>query len=100
PAEFGLELIALADIERDQVIGGRQLVKQDRDLAAVRRRPIIEIQHRCFLRRGPRHASSTARHPVSFNSAATRSRGSPWRDRNSCWSHCRHLTWYLNVSWA
>jgi hypothetical protein len=44
--ELGIELIASADVDRlDRVIDTRLLEKES-DLVAVRRRPVIEVDHR------------------------------------------------------
>ncbi len=43
--EFGLELIALADGNRDHGVGQSQFFKQDGDLPAIGRWPIVEVDH-------------------------------------------------------
>ncbi len=44
-----LELLALADVHRLDVVGEAGLLEEDRDLVAVRRRPIVEVEHRELL---------------------------------------------------
>jgi hypothetical protein len=43
--ELGFELIALADVARHDVVRRPQLLQQDGDLLAVRRRPIMHVDH-------------------------------------------------------
>ena len=43
--ELGLELLALADVHRHDVVGKPGLLEKDRDLVAVRRGPIVEVDH-------------------------------------------------------
>ena len=43
--EIGLELVAAADIDRDHAILEAALLEHDGDLPAVRRRPIVEVDH-------------------------------------------------------
>jgi hypothetical protein len=43
--EVRLELLALADVHRNDAVGDAGLFQKDRDLVAVGRRPIIEIDH-------------------------------------------------------
>jgi hypothetical protein len=43
--EFRLELLALADVHRHEVVGQPGLLEEDRDLVAVRRGPIVEVDH-------------------------------------------------------
>ena len=44
--EVGLELLALADIDRVDRIGRVRLFEEQRDLVPVGRRPVIEVDHR------------------------------------------------------
>ena len=44
--ELRLELIALADIDRENLVLQPGLFQKDRDLVAVRRGPVIQIDHR------------------------------------------------------
>ena len=44
-----LELIALGDVDRDHGVGQPALLEHDRDLPAVRRRPVIEVDRRLPL---------------------------------------------------
>ena len=43
--EFGFELLALADVHRLDVVGKPGLLEEDRDLVAVGRGPIIDVDH-------------------------------------------------------
>ena len=43
--ELVFELVALADVARHDVVGRPQLLEQDGDLLAVRRRPIVQVDH-------------------------------------------------------
>jgi hypothetical protein len=40
-----LELLALADVDRDNAVGKPGLLQEHRDLVAVRRRPVVKIDH-------------------------------------------------------
>jgi len=42
-----LELIAASDIARDNLVVETELFEQNRDFLAVRRRPKVDIEHRC-----------------------------------------------------
>jgi hypothetical protein len=44
--EFRLELLALADIHRHDVVGQPGLLEEDRDLVPIGRGPIVEVDHR------------------------------------------------------
>jgi hypothetical protein len=44
-----LELVALADVDREDLVGEPGLFEEYRDLVAVRRGPVIEIDHGAFL---------------------------------------------------
>src|SRR5438270_11585700 len=44
--ELRLELVALADIDRDRAVFEAAFLEHDRDLPAIRRRPVIKIDHR------------------------------------------------------
>jgi hypothetical protein len=44
-----LELIALADVDRENLVLQPGLFEEDRDLVAVRRGPVIKVDHRAFL---------------------------------------------------
>ncbi len=46
--KFGLELVAATDVDRDHAVFEAALLEHDRDLPAVRRRPIIKIDHRAL----------------------------------------------------
>ena len=43
--ELGLELVALADVHRNHAVRQTAFLQHDRDLPAVRRRPVIEVDH-------------------------------------------------------
>ena len=47
--EFGSELLVLRDVDRVDPILQQGLLEHDRDLAAVRRPPGVEIDHGCPL---------------------------------------------------
>src|SRR4051794_815471 len=99
--EFRLELVALADIDRHHPVFEAAFLEQDRDLPAVRRRPVIKIDHvpplhleavmicACILPSigpGPKLAPSaaaaasvtSARRPAARVSISLRS-GVPWQ---------------------
>src|SRR6202043_204019 len=44
--EFRLELVTFADIDRDRAVFEVAFLEHDRDLPAIWRRPVIEIDHR------------------------------------------------------
>ncbi len=44
--EFRLELIAARDVDRDHGVGQPAFLEHDRDLEAVRRRPVVEVDRR------------------------------------------------------
>jgi hypothetical protein len=44
--ELRLELVPLADIDWDHPVFEAAFLEHDRDLPAVRRRPVIEVDHR------------------------------------------------------
>jgi hypothetical protein len=48
--KFGIELLSLRNIDRVNAIGDAQFFKHDGDLAAVRRRPCVEVDHSRSLR--------------------------------------------------
>ena len=56
--EFGLELVATADIDRDHAVVETAFLEHDCDLPAVRRRPIVKVDHT------PHSASSSAISPA------------------------------------
>jgi hypothetical protein len=43
--KIGCELLALADVDRDDPIGDARLFQEDRDLVPVGRGPIVKIDH-------------------------------------------------------
>ena len=43
--ELGLELLAAADVDRLHPVGQRRLFQEDGDLVAVRRGPVVEVDH-------------------------------------------------------
>ena len=43
--EIGRELIALGDVQDVGLVGQAQFFEKDRDLPAVRRRPIVKVDH-------------------------------------------------------
>jgi len=43
--KFRLELVALADVDREHLVGQPRLFQEHRDLVAVRRGPVVEIDH-------------------------------------------------------
>jgi hypothetical protein len=47
--ELRLELVALADIDRENLVFQPGLFKKHRDLVAVRRGPVIKVNHGAFL---------------------------------------------------
>ena len=53
--KFRLELVALADIDRDRAVFEPAFLEHDADLPAVRRRPVIEVDHRGSLSRSGDH---------------------------------------------
>src|SRR5262249_31705273 len=73
-------LLALADIHRYDPVRQPGLLEKDRDLVAVRRRPIIEIDHRIpfLLARGGLSSASM------FMAASERIRPIARRDRQAC----------------
>jgi hypothetical protein len=44
--KFGCELIAALDVARDDLVFEAAFLEQDRDLLAVRGRPVMQIDHR------------------------------------------------------
>jgi hypothetical protein len=50
--ELRLELVALADIDREDLVLQSGLFEEHRDLVAVRRRPVVQVDHGSFLRYG------------------------------------------------
>jgi hypothetical protein len=44
--EFRLELLALADVDRDDLVGQSGLFEKNRNLVSVRGGPVVEINHR------------------------------------------------------
>src|SRR5262249_19194240 len=78
--ELRPELLALADIHRYDPVRQPGLLEKDRDLVAVRRRPIIEIDHRIpfLLARGGLSSASM------FMAASERIRPIGRRDRQGC----------------
>ena len=51
----GLNCSPVADVDRHQAVRQRGLLQEHRDLVAIGRRPIVQIDHRVFLRRLERH---------------------------------------------
>src|SRR5437764_4474002 len=49
--ELGLELVAAADIDRDHTVFEAALLEHDRNLPAVRGRPVVEVDHRLLSSR-------------------------------------------------
>src|SRR3974390_536851 len=49
--EFRLELLPLCDVHRDHLVGEPALLQHDRDLEAVRRRPVPELARLLRFRR-------------------------------------------------
>ncbi len=47
--EFRLELLAGADADREQLVRNSRFLQEHRDFVAVRRRPVVEIDHRRAL---------------------------------------------------
>ena len=45
--EVRLELLALADVDREHLVGRAGLFEKDRDFVAVRRGPVIQVDHQC-----------------------------------------------------
>ena len=43
--ELGLELVALGDVDGEDPVGDARLLDEDRDLVAVGRRPVVQIDH-------------------------------------------------------
>src|SRR5262245_32646377 len=84
--EFGCELITLGDIDRDHAVRKPALLQHDRDLPAVGRRPVVEVDgfadaRRCFRRltgggRGNLLALVHSAWPSRRTSHATLPRGS------------------------
>ena len=52
--EFGLELIAAADVDRNNPVRKSSLFQEDGDLVTIRCRPVVEIDHG-KIREGARH---------------------------------------------
>ena len=48
--ELRLELIALADIDRENLVFQPGLFEKHRDLVAVRRGPVMQVDHGAFLK--------------------------------------------------
>src|SRR6476660_6204974 len=48
--EFGLELVAHADVHRHDLVGHAELFEQDGHLLAVGRWPVVQIDHALILR--------------------------------------------------
>ena len=47
--ELRLELVALADVDRENPVTEPGLLEKDRDLVAVRRGPVMEVEHGTIL---------------------------------------------------
>src|SRR5262245_2047787 len=74
--ELRLELIAPADVDRDRAVRHGQLLQHDRDLPAVRRRTIVDVDHaasplpRPMTPAAARSAISALPYPASASTSA------------------------------
>src|SRR5690348_5811772 len=59
--ELGLELIALADVDRNDLVSKPGLLEEHGDLVPVGRRPVIEIDHGAVSLAGTIHARRNTR---------------------------------------